>query len=232
MKRNIIGALTLSSLLLLGACSQEATEQVNTPSEVEAAGTEVQHFEPSVGIVDDVNTDRLVVTLESSDVLDGKSNGQRIVFHTSDIDEATLSNLKRGQKVEITHDANFTRSLPPQGNATAVKMIDVGMSEQPNITVFTMDKDTGNFKRSNPVVGASMATITSIVEQLDWQDEEFTAEQSPIIQFSIENGNTPVDGDLMHIWKVDDHYIIQDTVTEKFAAISGSDALKIKELMK
>lgn len=233
MKRNILGAVTLSSVLLLGACGLGNTMKVEQQEGIDAAQSEeVAQMPGTIGLIDDITDERILITVEESSVFNGKMKGQRIFFSTGEIDDETKAQLKRGQKVKIEHGEAFGMSHPPVGNAENIEVIDKAMSEQPHVMIFKYDRGSTDYLRHRTVTGAAIASVETVLEEATWKDAEFPFDGPADYQFSVETASSPFKEQNIFMQNTDDGVLLYNAATEQKTIVSGGMSQKLVELIK
>lgn len=76
--------------------------------------------EKTTGVIVHIDGKDVTITREVMDP-DKASLEDLIVFHFRTIDEEIVEQLALGDTVTITHTLQFTRSMPPQGQATKIE---------------------------------------------------------------------------------------------------------------
>ncbi len=76
--------------------------------------------EQTTGVIVDIDGKDVTITREVMDPEKAMLE-DLIVFHFRTLDEEIVEQLSLGDTVTITHTLQFTRSLPPQGQATKIE---------------------------------------------------------------------------------------------------------------
>ncbi|OAH53877.1 hypothetical protein AWH48_11445 [Domibacillus aminovorans] len=113
---NKISILFLSSIMLLfllAACQPNSAQKSEQTEDDEAS----QELPQTIGYIESIDATLMSI---SSELKDTKT---KILFDITDIDESTISTLKVGQKVNVTHHKEVMFSNPPQRIAVNIEIL-------------------------------------------------------------------------------------------------------------
>lgn len=117
MKRFLLWLIIPFSTIILFACNADEPKESEENQDMTEENIET---ETTDGTIVEIDGKDVTIAKEGIDIEEAQLE-DLIIFHFRALDEEIVEQLATGDPVTITHTLAFTRSLPPQGQATKIE---------------------------------------------------------------------------------------------------------------